>query len=242
MSETTDGELAPLPLTCTGCGADIDAPDREFVLGPLALVPYANQALVSVRCLTCETDHDVALWTLDQQLFISETGSPMLEGAGSAEALALLERYHAAVDRYRRDAEARYDVPGTPVEVDLSEVEVAVPADRFAAAPMAALAACRGIRQVVAARPGAEPPAVLLLGHYRCIVSVDRTPERPYPHMHVSVGNAAVPGHLPEREQYWLLSLFFTPGEMPFLDAEPGRTVPVLHYYLPAYAAELDLC
>lgn len=63
---------------------------------------------------------------------------------------------------------------------------------------MAALAACRGLRRAVATRPGVQPPAVLLLGHYRCIVSFDRTPERPYPYaFHVSVGNSALPGHLP---------------------------------------------
>ena len=43
-------------------------------------------------------------------------------------------------------------------------------------------------------------------------------------------------GHLPNRELHWLLSLFFTPGEVPFLLVEPGRTVLVIHYYLPTYS------
>jgi hypothetical protein len=56
------------------------------------------------------------------------------------------------------------------------------------------------------------------------------------------VGDGAIPGHLPNPELHWLLSLFFTPGEGPFLLAEPGRTVPVIHYYLPAYTPELNAC
>ncbi len=47
--ETEPAPTAPFRLICTGCGADIDAPDRYFTLGPMALVPHANHALISVR-------------------------------------------------------------------------------------------------------------------------------------------------------------------------------------------------
>ena len=84
---------------------------------------------------------------------------------------------------------------------------------------------------------------MLLLGPYRCIVSFDETPGRPYPYaLHVSIGNAALPGCLPARDLNWLPSLFFIPAEMPFIQAEPGQTVPVIHYYLPAYSTELNRC
>jgi len=33
----------------------------------MALGPHANHVLISVRCLTCEKDHDLAVWTIDQQ-------------------------------------------------------------------------------------------------------------------------------------------------------------------------------
>jgi hypothetical protein len=56
------------------------------------------------------------------------------------------------------------------------------------------------------------------------------------------VGNAEIPGHLPRYEIYWLLSLFLTPGEVPLLVMQPGQTVPVVHYYLPAYTPDLNAC
>ena len=167
----------------------------------------------------------------------------MAEAAADADAVALVERYHALVAACRGEADAQYEVPEGPVELDLSTVDVAIETHRFAAPPMAALAAARGLRHAVAARLGVQPPAALLLGPYRCIVSFDQTPGRPYPNaLHVSVGNAALPGLLPKLELHWLLSLFFIPGEMPFLEAEPGQTVPVIHYHLPAYSADLNPC
>jgi hypothetical protein len=56
------------------------------------------------------------------------------------------------------------------------------------------------------------------------------------------VGNAAVPGQLPEYQLRWLVSLFFTPGEAPFLLAQLGETVPVVHFNLPVYETELNPC
>jgi len=51
MSETREhGEREPAAtasfhFTCTGCGAEIDAPDRYFTLGPMVLVPHAHHVL-----------------------------------------------------------------------------------------------------------------------------------------------------------------------------------------------------
>ena len=229
-------------MTCTGCGADIDAPDRYFTLGPMALVPHANLALIAVRCLTCETDHELVIWTVDQQRFISEAGPGAFQ-MNDPQVIALMERYENLAQTYRRELDEQYEQAEGWPEVDLSAVAVEILTDRFFARPMAVLAAARGLRHAVAQRPGVQPPGVVLLGSYRCILSFDATPQAPYPYaLHLSVGNGVSPGHLPNPELHWLLSLFFTPGEVPFLLAEPGRTVPVIHYYLPAYSPELNQC
>jgi hypothetical protein len=246
MRGATAGAGAPVPSICAACGA-ANVPDRAFVFGAMALVPHANQLLVSVRCLTCGTDYDIAIWTIDRQGFISEVGVEILEAATKIEAVGLLARYHSLVERYRHEIGGWYECPETRTERDRFMVSA-----KFAlnwvdpvltAVPMAVLAVCRGIRQTVAARPGAQPPLALRLGHYRCAVSFDETPARPYPYaLHVSVGNDAVSGHLPRLEQLWLLSLFFTPGELPLLETEPEQTVPVIHFYLPAYSPALNPC
>lgn len=145
MSRATDGARAPFALVCTDCGADIDAPDRGFFLGQTALAPQANHLLVSVRCLTCGTDHDVALWTVDQRWFISEGGLGMVEASAGPEAAALVKRYHALVAACRREADAQYEIREGPVELDLSTVDVTMEPDRFAALPMTTLAAARAL-------------------------------------------------------------------------------------------------
>jgi hypothetical protein len=240
--ETEPAATAPFHFACTGCGADIDAPDRGFTLGPMALVPHANHALISVGCLTCEADHDLALWTMDQPRFISEVGPEAFQG-NDPHVTALLERYEDLVQTYRSELDGQYEEGEGGPEVDCSAIAIEVLTDRFFARPMAVLAAARGLREAFAQRPGAQPPGVVLLGAYRCILSFDETPEAPSPYaLHLSVGNGVIPGHLPTPDLHWLLSLFFTPGEVPFLLAEPGRTVPVLHYYLPAYTPELNAC
>ncbi len=42
-----------------------------------------------------------------------------------------------------------------------------------------------------------------------------------------------LPGHLPTYELHWLVSLFFTPGEVPLLLTKPGQTVPGVHAPVP---------
>jgi hypothetical protein len=68
----------------------------------------------------------------------------MVEAAADADALALVERYHALVAACRREADAQHESAEGPVELDLSTVDVAIGTDRFAALPMAALAAAAG--------------------------------------------------------------------------------------------------
>jgi hypothetical protein len=240
--ETEPATTAPFHFTCSGCGADITAPDRYFTLGPLVLVPHAHHVLFTLRCLTCETDHDLVGWTIDQQRFISEAG-PGAFPPGDPEAAALMDRYEHQVRTHRHELDAWYEEREGCPEVDLSGVDVDFRPECFFAPPMAALAAARGLRQTVAERPGAQPPGRIRLGSYRCVLSFDETPRAPYPYaLHLSVGNDVLPGVLPRYELHWLVSLFFTPGEVPLLLARPGQTVPIVHFHLPAYTPELNEC
>jgi hypothetical protein len=239
--KTEPATQAPFRLSCT-CGADINAPDRPFTLGPIALVSHANHALIWLRCQTCKADHELALWTIDQQRFISEVG-PNAFQPDDPHVAELVERYEQLIEHHRRDIERQYDQQEEWPVLDLSRFDVDIQTDCFVTPPMAVLAAARGLRRAVAARPGVHPPGIVLLGRYKCVLSFDHTPRAPYPYaLHLSVGNAAVPGHLPEYQLRWLVSLFFTPGEAPFLLAQPGERVPVVHFNLPVYEPELNPC
>jgi len=243
--DANDLELAPTSpfrLICAGCGADADAPDQHFRAGHPALVPHSTHMLCSVRCLGCGTVHDLALWPVDHQRVISDSNpSDLAALAAAAEAEGLPGRYEDLVERYRGHFEAGYERAEAWPELDLSRCEIDFAADRFSCAAMDVLAASRALRQVVAGRPGLQPPGVILLGSYRCVLSFDETPQAPYPcALHLSVGNGVIPGHLPTYELNGLASLFFTPGEVPLVLTQPGQTVPVVHYYLPAHTPDLN--
>ena len=62
----------------------------------MALVPHANHALISVQCLTCETDHNLVMWTMDQLRFISEVGPEAFQG-NDPQVAALMDRYEELV-------------------------------------------------------------------------------------------------------------------------------------------------
>lgn len=240
--QTEPATHTPFQLNCSGCGADVNAPDRPFTLGPIALVSHANHALILLRCQTCETDHELALWTIDQHRFISELGPEAFQPE-DPQAVDLVERYEHRIQQCRREVESQYGQQEHWPVLNLSGFDVEIQTDRFFFPPMAVLAAARGLRQAVAARPGAPPPGIALLGSYKCVLSFDETPRAPYPYaLHLSVGNAVLPGQLPAYQLHWFVSLFFTPCEVPLLLAQPGQTVPVIHYYLPAYEPELNPC
>jgi hypothetical protein len=226
-------------LRCA-CGTDIDVSDRDFQFGPFALVAHADHCLVTVHCRLCGTAHPLAIWTLDQRRFISELGKDFF-CPEDPNVVALAEGYQQAVQQQRHELEAEYEHQGRWPVVDLSGLAVEIPTDRFFAPPMATLAAARASRQAVAARPGT--PAVMRLGPYCCRLSFDATPWAPHPYaLHLSVGNAVLPGHLPARDREWLVSLFFTPSELAFLLMRPGPAAPVLQLRLPAYEPELNPC
>ncbi|HZP39589.1 MAG TPA: hypothetical protein VFE48_24205 [Methylomirabilota bacterium] len=236
---TDDRPRPAFALRCA-CGTDIDVSDQDFQFGPLALVAHADYCLVTVRCQPCGTAHHLAIWTIDQQRFISELNAKFFRPE-HPDVVALAERYHEAVQQRRGELEIGYLHLGRWRNIDLSSLVVDVPADRFFAPPMAVLAAARAVRQAVATRPGV--PAVMRLGPYACRLSFDETPRARHPYaLHLSVANAVLPGHLPARDRHWLVSLFFIPSEQDLLLMRPGPTAPVFQYRLPAYEPELNPC
>lgn len=105
--KTEPATHAPFRLSCT-CGADINAPDRPFTLGPIALVSHANHALIWLRCQTCKADHELALWTIDQQRFISEVGPEAFQPE-DPQAVKLLGQYERPIQQYRCDMDGQYE-------------------------------------------------------------------------------------------------------------------------------------
>jgi len=61
----------------------------------MAFVPDSNHAHISVRCLTCETDHDLAIWTMDQQRLFSKAGGSEAFQGDDPQVAAAVERYEA---------------------------------------------------------------------------------------------------------------------------------------------------
>jgi len=239
-----DPGRSPFPLLCFRCRADIDAPDQFFEYGSFAPVPHSEHALVTVKCLACEYVHELALWLVDRKV-IKEMGeeAEKLDGARPADTLALVERYRATVDGFRGAAERQLAESEETPSIDMEVLDLAFQPGRYIAVTMEALAACRGLRQAVAERPGLEPPVRIALGRYLCVLSFDKIINRPHPWaLHLSVSNRVAPVHLPSLDERWLLSLFFSEGEVPFLETHPRVTRPLIHYWLPAYEPELNAC
>jgi hypothetical protein len=244
VDDCSNSGRAPFPLLCFECGADIDAPDQLFECGVFAPVPHTEHVLMTVSCLTCGYVHELALGLFDRKA-IQEAGEELaqLDGERRADTLALVERYRAAVTGFRRIVERQLAESEELPTIDLRFLELAFQPRRCIAVAMEALAACRGLREAVAERPGLLPPVRLVLGRYLCVLSFDKIDGRPHPWaLHLSISNWVAPGHLPPADLRWLLSLFFSAGEVPFLETQPGVTKPLTHYWLPAYEPELNAC
>jgi hypothetical protein len=232
------------PLLCAGCGADIDAPDQCFEYGAFATVPHAEHALITVGCLSCGRVNELALWLVDRRIFRQAgEGWDQPDEEHRAETLALVDRYRSMVAGFRRNTERQFAESEEWPLIEFPLLELNVQPGRLIAVPMEALAASRGLREAVAERPGLAPPVRLHLGRYLCLLSFDKIDNRPHPWaLHLSASNWVAPGHLPPTDIHWLLSLFFSAGEVPFLEAHPGITKPLMHYWLPAYEPELNPC
>jgi len=234
---TSLDERAPLHFLCPGCGADSDAEDKVFEFGNPAFVPDADYVLIDVRCGTCGTRTDFAVWLVDKKDFLREPGaSGELSDAISPDAVAMLDRYHSLVEEYHRQWEDFYRSEPELHEMDLSTVSIEIPTEtRITSIPSVALAAARGLRKAALAHPGMPPVGLLQIGHFGCLVSFDEPTAEARPHiLHLSVKNALTPGWLSAAEQRFVLSLCFAPGEWPSIVGEGGQIAPVIHYYLEA--------
>jgi len=190
---------------------------------------------------------DLCLWIVSKEQWLKDLAA---EGGASEvlapDAVAVLDRYLKLVENYRRQWETFYglDWEKELPEIDFSSLDLDFSGERWPSMRAEVLAAARGMRKAVATRPGEEdPPGLLRVGQFQCILSFDGTPDDPMPYaLHLSVMNRLTPGMLSTAEEAFLLSLFYVPGERPFLRAQPGETVPVTHYYLGADSSELNEC
>jgi hypothetical protein len=199
---------------------------------------------MTLICHTCGYVHELTLWLGDHRA-IQEVGEEMekLEGERRADTLALVDRYRAGVAGFRGSAERQLAKPEEMPTIDMRFLEIAFEPGRHIAVAMEALTASRALREAMAERPGLNPPLRLVLGRFICLLSFDKIDGRPHPWaLHLSVSNWVAPGHLPPADLRWILALFFTAGEVPFLEAQPGDTKPLMHYWLPAYEPELNPC
>lgn len=73
---------------CPGCGADIDAADRPFLIGASALVADTDFELLDVTCLTCGLQNDVAAWLISAAEYLASPGDEgLVEAAALGRAL-----------------------------------------------------------------------------------------------------------------------------------------------------------
>ena len=204
--------LHPFKVVCPQCDADSDT--QDFELRTAAPAPHADFLLAEIRCESCGAVTDFAVWVPMMQEFLEKSG---LSEHPHPQGVALLDRYLGLVAAYRQEWDEQYASCTDPYElnrheIDLSQTAVEVSDTRLSAIPARVLAAARGLRQAAAALPGETPVGRLTIGPFTCVVSFDESP------------NAAFP------------------GEVPFLQAEPGQIKPVIHYYLGAHAPELNEC
>lgn len=245
---------APFRLCCDGCAADIDAPDKEFALRAFVLVADADYALREVHCMSCGATTDAAVWLISKDDLVAESGGD-LEQAYTPGSVALIDRYLKLVEQARQGWEQIYGHDDELPECDLSEVLFAEPSERQAVAfPARVLAAARGLRLAVETHPLEDPPGMLRIGQFNCLLSIEdpsrraldaaiaseedmagrpeREPGRRPWCLHLSVNNARDPGSFSKAEQLCLLSLFFTPTEVRLVRGMPGVRLPVIHFYL----------
>jgi hypothetical protein len=238
-------EAVPFDLRCEGCGADINAPDKLFEVRNHAFVPHADYMLTEIHCLSCGTRNDAAAWIIDRR----EARKALETVRGPLDmtpaSMALLDRYLRMVEGYRQQWESFYRLGAEDDwrEVDFSGIDPDLSGRRGVVIPARALAAARGCRKAAAAHPDEGPPGALRVTWFNCVLSLDEMPEARQPYaLHLSVHNTLTSGALSEVQQSFLLSLVFTPGEVPFVWTEPGESDPLTHFYLGSDSTDLNEC
>jgi hypothetical protein len=225
----------PFQVICPTCGRHSDAEDTEFLLVVAVPFPGSECLLAGLTCTACGTRVDRALWPADTEAVeaaVREVGAP------EPEMIALRARYDRAVAEYRAVWERlhaeRGDGPFGQYEVDLSEATVVPSLMPKTVVDMRVLAAAQACREVALRFPGQDPAGLLLVGPFRCALSLDRSPDAHHRGvLHLSVSHTLGLGHLQRLEEAFLTGLYFTAEERPCLDEEYGQTVPCTHVRYP---------
>ncbi len=176
-----ESEPGPFRLFCPRCGADGDAADAVFLVGPIGVVAEADLPLVATHCRTCDTPTDVVVWPSEPGL----VGRVMAEGGGpEPEAAALASRYAALVEGFEAQVRAEHtrwaateDLTPCMSSLDLEDIDLerllAPPLERPMAVPAAAFAAVQGARRAIQAAADPALHARVRIGHLTCLLSLD---------------------------------------------------------------------
>jgi len=200
----------PFQVICPTRGRHSDAEGTKFLL--VIALPFSGSKwlLAGTTCMACRTRIDRALWPVDLEPLeaIFQKGGCSLD----PETIALRARYDRAVADYRTQWERLYlergDGPFAQYRLDLSEVTVVPSFIPKTVVDMPALAAAQACRDVALRFPGQDPAGMLLVGPYRCALSLDRSPD---PHhrglLRLSVSHALGLGRLQRIEESLLTGL-----------------------------------
>jgi hypothetical protein len=237
--EAPGAGLPPFQVICPTCGRHSDAEETEFFLVVAVPGPRSEWLLAGITCGACGTRVDRALWPVETEPL--ETAVRDLE-ALDPEMIALRARYNRAVADYRwqweRLARARGAGPFWHAGINLSELAVVPSLAPKMVVDMRILAAAQACREVALQCPGQDPVGLLLVGSYRCALSLDAPPDaRHRGVLHLSVSHALGLGRLQRIEEAFLAGLYFTAIERPFLSEESGHLVPCTHIRYPLLAA-----
>jgi hypothetical protein len=233
----------PFVVVCPGCGAASGDEDQDFWLGDGVLAPQSDFVLWAAGCLGCARAFDLAVWVVNRGGFLRAAGadgSRLEEPRG--EGLALLDRYRRQVGASLEGWAACYAADETepPPLVDAAEPEFAP--GRYAVVPMEVLAHARAYRRLACRQPG-RLRGWLAVGSLLAVLSLEgRDPGGRAGTLHLSVSHMFDPGGLTPLQLHFMMALFLTPAERPFVRFEPGRWRPLVHCHVPAELSSLEDC
>jgi len=236
-----DDTRAPFSFRCPCCEADINAQDAIFDVGAATLSPDRDWMLWEVSCRGCGTRSDVSSWLIDgERMFAASEGTAEVQATMlTPDAAGLLNRYLNQVSEARNWWLERLGSP----DGDMQDYTVGLARGSFRLSESCSfgcstdvLAVARGLRLAVEAYPFVQPNGRLRLGPFLCVASIDEMPGASPPWaLHVSLSHPDSPEDLPIEVQHIFRGLFFTGSELERLEVVPGRTRPMVHWYLPTF-------